>query len=402
MPSFSPNQQAFIATYAKATGLNPGVVAAQVAAEEPVGAHAGWHGTQNWLNIGITDSGPMGAGNAAWRDPVKAAQLSAAWVKGQTAIPGFGSASSGIRNILSTAGQSPAAQVSALQKSGWASSGYPSLASLYNTYRGTNPAVPSGAGAVSSPAASTPAGSVTTFDQAAFDRAQKAAIAGQFLASSRGAVSMFDLGPKSSDVPAGLSLFGPGLLTTTMPNRADYTKTTAAAQTGLQALAGDTNLSTHPGSVPAGQGDVNPLAHGWTLGRTDQGVDASAPAGTAILAINDSVVKDVVPNWYNGQPLVLMQLTAGPNRGKYYYLAEEVHNGSGSAYSGGKDWKVGQTFARGQVIGRYAPMGTGIEIGWGSPTSAGRTLAQEQGQTGDVSHGNAPAGIAFRKQILGG
>jgi len=90
MPSFSPNQQAFIATYAKATGLNPGVVAAQVAAEEPVGASSGWHGTQNWLNIGITDSGPMGAGNAAWQNPVKAAQLSAQWVKGQTSIPELG------------------------------------------------------------------------------------------------------------------------------------------------------------------------------------------------------------------------------------------------------------------------------------------------------------------------
>ena len=354
------------------------------------------------LNIGITDSGPMGAGNAAWRDPVKAAQLSAQWVKGQTSIPGFGSASSGIRAIANAAGQSPQTQLQAIRSSGWASSGYPSLASLYNTYRGTNPAVPAGGAPTAAPAAAAGAqpGPVTTFDQAAYDAAQKAAVAGQFFAKSGQSVSMWNLGPKTSALPAGPSLFGSGLFTTTMPNRADYTHTTA--QTSLQQLAGDTNLTTHPGSIPAGSGDINPLAHGWTLGRTDQGVDASAPSGTAILAINDSVVKDVVPNWYNGQPLVLMQLTAGPNRGKYYYLAEQVHNGSGSAYSGGKDWKVGQTFARGQVIGRYAPMGTGIEIGWGSPTSAGRTLAQEQGQTGDVSHGNAPAGIAFRKQILGG
>ena len=120
MPNFSPNQQAFIATYAKATGLNPGVVAAQVAAEEPVGASSGWHGTQNWLNIGITDSGPMGAGNAAWQNPVKAAQLSAQWVKGQTSIPGFGSASSGIRAIANAAGQSPQTQLQAIRSSGWA------------------------------------------------------------------------------------------------------------------------------------------------------------------------------------------------------------------------------------------------------------------------------------------
>src|SRR6516225_6243187 len=241
----------------------------------------------------------------------------------------------------------------------------------------------------------------TTFDQAAYDAAQKAAIAGQFLAKSGQSVSMWNPGPKASALPAGLSLFGPGLLTTTMPNRADYTHTTA--QTSLQQLAGDTNLTTHPGSIPAGSGDINPLAHGWTLGRTDQGVDANAKTGSAILAINDSVVKDVVPNWYNGQPLVLMQLTAGPNKGKYYYLAEQVQNGSGSAYSGGKDWKVGQTFQRGDVIGRYAPMGTGIEIGWGSPTSSGRTLAQATpGYSGDQSAPSLAAGQSFRKAFLGG
>jgi hypothetical protein len=251
-----------------------------------------------------------------------------------------------------------------------------------------------GGGLSLSPSSRTQTITTTKFDQAGFDKAQRAAIAGQYLSQSN---DMWQLGPKSSI--SGPNLFGPGLLTTTAPNPADYTTT---VQTKLQQLAGDTNLSTHPGSIPAGQGDINPLAHGWKLGRTDQGVDASAPTGTAVLAINDSVVKDVVPNWYNGQPLVLMQLTAGPNKGKYYYLAEQVHNGSGSAYSGGRDWRVGQTFRRGQVIGRYAPVGTGIEIGWGSPNSAGRTLAQQTGQTGDASHGNAPAGIDFRKTFLGG
>ena len=38
--------------------------------------------------------------------------------------------SAGIRAILSTAGQSPAAQVAAIQRSGWASSGYPDLPGL--------------------------------------------------------------------------------------------------------------------------------------------------------------------------------------------------------------------------------------------------------------------------------
>lgn len=390
MASFSPQQKAFIGTYARATGLNPGVVAAQVAAEEPVGASSGFHGTQNWLNIGITDSGPMGAGNPAWRDPVSAAQLSAQWVKGQTAIPGFGRASSGIQAIPRTAGQSPQAQISALQKSGWASSGYPGLGSLYNAYRGTAPPSAAAGPIAGGPSPGGPSFSSTgpsvQFDQAAFDRAKRAAIAGQYLAQSARGASMWQTGPKST-IPTG-SLIGPGLLSTKTPSPADY-QTASAAQTSLQQLAGGTNLNVHPGSLPAGQGDVNPLAHGWTLGRTDQGVDASAAPGTPILAIHDSVVRQVVPNWYNGQPLVLMQLTAGPNAGKYWYVSEQI---AGIP-------KVGQRIARGQIVARYADQGTGIEIGWGSPTSSGRTLAQEQGPL-PAGHANTPAGAAFRQQIL--
>jgi hypothetical protein len=91
---------------------------------------------------------------------------------------------------------------------------------------------------------------------------------------------MWQTGPKST-VPGGASLFGPGLLTTTAPNPADYT----TVQTVLQKLAGGTPLSTHPnaqgappGGYPAGVGDFQgkPVAdwiipilqyarqHGWT------------------------------------------------------------------------------------------------------------------------------------------
>jgi hypothetical protein len=225
------------------------------------------------------------------------------------------------------------------------------------------------------------------FDQAAFDRAQRAATAGQFLANSRNSVSMWQTGPKST-VPGGANLFGKGLLTTKMPNRADY-ETGTAAQTSLQTLAGPTNLTTHPSALPPGAGDVNPLAHGWRVGRTDQGVDANAAPGTPVLAINDSVVKQVVPNWYSGQPLVLMQLTSGPNAGKYWYLSEQITQVP----------RVGERIARGQIVARYANAGTGIEIGWGSPSSAGRTLAQAQGPL-PAGHADTSAGIDFRRRIL--
>ena len=42
----------------------------------------------------------------------------------------------GIRAILSTGGQSPEAQIAAIQHSGWASSGYPSLPALYQQVTG--------------------------------------------------------------------------------------------------------------------------------------------------------------------------------------------------------------------------------------------------------------------------
>ena len=60
----------------------------------------------------------------------------AGWLKGQNTIPGYGHASAGIRAVLATAGQSPDAQISALQRSGWASSGYPSLPQLYRQVAG--------------------------------------------------------------------------------------------------------------------------------------------------------------------------------------------------------------------------------------------------------------------------
>jgi hypothetical protein len=404
MAGFSTNQKKFIATYARETGLNPGVVAAQVAAEEPVGANAGWHGlTGNWLNIGITDSGPMGAGNPAWHDPVAGAKLSAAWTTGKISLPGFGRASGGIQAVARTRGQSPQAQIAALQRSGWASSGYPSLPSLYRTYGGTNPALPAGGGAGGGVPGTKPGGggftaktsnvnlpittTVPQVDQQAFQQAQKAAIAGQFLAQQA-----------SSSPWKGLPGIAPikpyAGLPTTMPSQADYTtlaqKTTnyKLAQTTLQKLAGGTNLNTHPGSLPSGQGDVNPLAHGWNIGRTDQGVDASARPGTPILAINDSVVKEIVPGWYNGQPLVLLQLTSGPNRGKYWFIAEQI---TGLP-------RVGQRLARGQTVARYASSGTGIEVGWGSPKSSGRTLAQAT--TGYSEGQQTPAGIDFRRRVL--
>jgi len=144
---FTPGQVKFINTYSGLTGLSPGVVAAEVLNEESSGAaqQRERQGIHNWLNIGYTDSGQRGTGNSIWGNPVSAAQASANWIKGSYSVPGFGHASQGIQNILKSAGGSPAAQIAAIQGSGWASSGYPNLPSLYKQVTGSSPGnVPTG------------------------------------------------------------------------------------------------------------------------------------------------------------------------------------------------------------------------------------------------------------------
>ncbi len=131
-------QQTFATRLAADTGLDSGVVSAWLLAEESGGAAVSRQSANNndWLNIGYTDSGTYGSADNIWSDPSAAADATAGWLKGQNTIPGYGTASSGIQSILSTAGQSPQAQIAALQNSGWASSGYPSLPSLYQQVAG--------------------------------------------------------------------------------------------------------------------------------------------------------------------------------------------------------------------------------------------------------------------------
>ncbi len=127
------DQQQFATRLASDTGLDPSVVSAWLLAEESGGAAQSRQSQNNndWLNIGYTDSATYGASDSIWSDPIAAADATAGWLKGQNTIPGYGAASSGIQAILSTAGQPAATQIAALQNSGWASSGYPSLPSLY-------------------------------------------------------------------------------------------------------------------------------------------------------------------------------------------------------------------------------------------------------------------------------
>jgi hypothetical protein len=110
--------------------------------------------------------------------------------------------------------------------------------------------------------------------------------------------------------------------------------------------------------APAGSG-TDPIP-GFTIGRDDMGVDANAPVGTPIYAPADSQLVQVLNDWYDGQPLLLFRFLNPPAEAlsPYWYVA------------------------------RYAPCCTGIEIGWGSPTSNARTLADET----DPGSAHPPAG----------
>lgn len=125
----------------------------------------------------------------------------------------------------------------------------------------------------------------------------------------------------------------------------------------------------------------------WVQARDDMGVDASAAVGSPIYAPAASTLVEIVP-WFDGpcgmQPLLLFhfaQEQAGTEDGdQYWFLAEQIAPVTET---------IGTTFAQGQPVAHFAACGTGIEIGWGSPTSPQRTLA---GQMGDAAAANPSAG----------
>ena len=251
---------------------------------------------------------------------------------------------------------------------------------LASELQGPGGAVPQDMGGVQPGAAPTGSGSQTvpTFNQAGYQQAKARYIAGSFLAEQH---NPFDIGPKGASTGSN-PLLGPGLLTTKAPNISDFqgTKTIQLATGALQQVAGMGLVNTHSGA----QGYVNPIP-GAVLGRTDMGVDATLKPGAPIRAIGDSRVLGIMPGWYSGQPYLALQLLNGPQKGRTYYVAEQIQ----------PRVRPGDVVRAGQTIATFAPSGTGIEIGWAGPNWQ-QTLAQAQGNTGDASHNMAPAGVNFR------
>ncbi len=118
---------------------------------------------------------------------------------------------------------------------------------------------------------------------------------------------------------------------------------------------------------------INPLPYVNHWERTDQGVDANMPVGDPILAPCRIKVLAIEPGWYLNQPLVYFELLEGPDAGRVQYVAEEITSIA----------PPGSFLDKGQVVARYAAVGTGIEYGWSTLngiTLARATSGYEEGQ----------------------
>ena len=150
----------------------------------------------------------------------------------------------------------------------------------------------------------------------------------------------------------------------------------AAQAAASQATPGGVG-TVAPGGGRAGSDPIP----GFTIGRDDMGVDATAPSGAGIYAPLASTLVQVLQDWYGGEPLLLFQFDTPPPGAPsdYWYVAEQIDPVTTA---------VGTSFQAGQRVASFASSGTGIEIGWGSATSDTRTLA---GAT-DPAAASPPAG----------
>jgi peptidoglycan hydrolase CwlO-like protein len=163
--------------------------------------------------------------------------------------------------------------------------------------------------------------------------------------------------------------------------QAEQARRAALARQAAQAAASQTAPGGATVVQTGGSGAGSDPIPGFTIGRDDMGVDATAPPGAGIYAPLASTLVQVLQDWYAGQPLLLFQFDNPPAGlpSDYWYVAEEINPVTTA---------IGTNFQAGQRVASFASSGTGIEIGWGSATSDTRTLA---GAT-DPAAANPPAG----------
>lgn len=403
----APGQERFAGALAHETGLDPRVAAAWTLAEESGGAARGYEGRgyNNWLNIAQTDSGPAGGANsAAWRNPLQAARATSEWLRGQGRIASeYGKPAPGIEAIL-RAGHDPMAQINAIAKSGWASSGYEggnALRSLYGELAGYNlPSQTLGPGGALEPSrtTSTQVSSRTEPGTPGTNAAQLADLLQ--IAQGAGGESVPSLPPRFQNVDS-LSVRTPqtteGPSTASLINLISKIGEDASEPGGTRTIERDTNTTNTVGGEGGGAGhEVNPLP-GFAKGRTDMGVDYSAKPGSPIRAIGNAKILGISPDWYEGQPYLYYEVlnehgkpeptSSFPDAGKVVYVAEQIE----------PHVKPGQVVKAGATIATYAGHGTGIETGLG--THSWETLAQQQGNTGGPTHENSPAGVQALRML---
>jgi peptidoglycan hydrolase-like protein with peptidoglycan-binding domain len=137
---------------------------------------------------------------------------------------------------------------------------------------------------------------------------------------------------------------------------------TVGSRTAAAIAAAIRKLGSSGGTRP-----IDPIP-GFTIGRDDMGVDGSASAGAPIYAPLPSKLVQVLNDWYAGEPLLLFKFQHRPAGAPcdYWYVAEQIDPVT---------TRIGTRFHTRQVVATFASSGTGIEIGWGSPTAWTRTLA---------------------------
>ncbi|MCK9250802.1 MAG: class A beta-lactamase-related serine hydrolase [Solirubrobacteraceae bacterium] len=131
-----PEQLVFADVVAKRLGWNAWVIRAQILHEQngPAAVARVRARNNNWLNVGYFDA-LAGAGayqsSTVWQDPVRAGNATADWVQGKRETINS-KASDRIRQAYERgAGRSPQVAIGLLQRSGWATSGYPLLPRIY-------------------------------------------------------------------------------------------------------------------------------------------------------------------------------------------------------------------------------------------------------------------------------
>lgn len=144
-----------------------------------------------------------------------------------------------------------------------------------------------------------------------------------------------------------------------------------------------------PSTVAATPGSYyNPLRgiSGLTAERVDQGVDY-AGAGP-LYAIGDGVVLSTTNGGWPGGAFIAVRLSDGPATGAVVYEAENI----------APSVAVGQQVTANTVLGVLRDAAPNLEIGWGSPSAIGSSLAQGYGGYGEGL--STAAGVNFNQLLV--